>query len=73
MKAEKLNAYKDGSVNMVTTEEMEQVEGDFKYWGARRKARKNGYLNLFAQLSEGFSKDEIEEKVGVEPDPYDDA
>ena len=70
-KTEKLNAYKDGSVKMITTEDMEKVEKEFKYWGARRKARKNGYLNLYAQLSEGFSKDEIEEKVGVEEDPYD--
>lgn len=71
LKAQKLQAYKKGTVKMVTTEELEKVEKEFKYWGARRKARKNGYLNLEAQLLEGYSKEDIWEKVGVEADTYD--
>lgn len=71
MKEENLREFKQGSVKMITKEEMDKVEREFKYWGTRRRARKNAYRNLEAQLLVGMSKDEIEEKVGVEPDTYD--
>lgn len=71
LKKEKLDAYKDGAVKMVTKDEIENVEKEFKYWGARRKARKNGYFNIEGQLLEGYTRDEIEEKIGFEMDTYD--
>lgn len=71
LKMEKLDAYKNGNVKIVTRDELENVEKEYKYWGARRKARKNGYLNIEAQLLEGYTKDELEEKLGFERDTYD--
>lgn len=72
MKKEKLIGFTTGSVKMLTKDEMEKVEKDFKYWGMKRKARKGAYANLEYQLLEGgITKDDIEDKVGVEPDTYD--
>lgn len=71
VKAAKLEGFKNGTMRMVTKEEVEKVEKDFKYWGMKRKARMNAYKNLEAQLLEGMSKEDIEEKVGIEADTYD--
>jgi 26S proteasome regulatory subunit, ATPase 3, interacting protein len=69
-KIEKLGAFQSGSVKMVTTEEMEKVEKEFKYWGKKRVIRRNAYLSLEGNLLEGMTKDEIWEKVGIEEDTY---
>lgn len=67
-KKEKLDAYKDGTVKMVTKDEIANVEKELKYWGARKKARRNGYLNLEGVLLEAFTKEQIEENIGCEID-----
>lgn len=70
VKAEKLKGLKDGSAKTVTKEEAERVEREFKYWSGKRRARMGAYKNLEAQLLEGMTRAEIEEKVGVEDDTY---
>lgn len=67
-KVEKLKAFKDGSVKTVTKEELDRTEKDLKYWYMKRKARKEGYANLEANLLEGMSKEDIMEKAGIEDD-----
>jgi hypothetical protein len=65
-KREKIKAFKDNGVKMVTKEESEKVEKEFKYWAARKKARKVAYLNLEDVLRGGMSREEIWEKAGIE-------
>lgn len=50
----------------MTKEESEKVEREFRYWGARKKARKVAYLNLEDVLCAGMTRDEIWEKAGIE-------
>ena len=70
-RAEKLRGFQNGSVKMVTREEMEKVEKDFKYWGKKRVARKNAFLALEGNLLEGMTREEIWERVGIEEDTFD--
>jgi 26S proteasome regulatory subunit (ATPase 3-interacting protein) len=67
-KREKLQGFKDGSVKMVTKEELDRTEKELRYWGAKSKARKDGFRNLEAQLLEGMTREEIWEKAGIEED-----
>lgn len=67
-KVDKLKAFKDGSVKMITKEELDRTEKDLRYWYTKRKARKEGYANLEANLLEGMSKEDIMEKAGIEDD-----
>ena len=69
-KGEKLNGFKDGSVKMVTREEVERVDREFRYWGQKRGARKNAFGNLEGVLLEGMSREEVWERAGVEGDVY---
>ncbi|KAI6709431.1 hypothetical protein JHW43_008038 [Diplocarpon mali] len=69
-KAEKLRRLKEGHVKTVTIEEVENVERDLKYWGAKRLARKRAFEYLEAELMNGMSREDIWEKVGVEEDTY---
>jgi 26S proteasome regulatory subunit (ATPase 3-interacting protein) len=68
-KAEKLASFKSGNVQMFSKEEMAAVEKAFKYWGARRRARKAAYEELeYAVMGSGKSREEIREDCGVEVD-----
>jgi 26S proteasome regulatory subunit (ATPase 3-interacting protein) len=69
-KGEKLNGFRDGSVKMVTREEVERVDKEFRYWGGKRGARKNAFGNLEGVLLEGMSREEVWERAGVEGDVY---
>jgi 26S proteasome regulatory subunit (ATPase 3-interacting protein) len=69
-KGEKSNGFKDGSVKMVTREEVERVDREFRYWGQKRGARKNAFGNLEGVLLEGMSREEVWERAGVEGDVY---
>jgi 26S proteasome regulatory subunit (ATPase 3-interacting protein) len=69
-KGEKLNGFKDGSVKMVTREEVERVDREFRYWGGKRGVRKNAFGNLEGVLLEGMSREDVWEKAGVEEDVY---
>jgi 26S proteasome regulatory subunit (ATPase 3-interacting protein) len=69
-KAEKLKGFKNGSVKMVTREEMDKVDKDFKYWSQKRKARKNAFDALEGALMEGMSREDIWEQLGLEEDVY---
>ena len=65
-KREKLQVFRDRGVKMVTKEESELVEKEFKYWASKRKARKECFLTLEAMFLEGMPKHEIWEKAGIE-------
>jgi hypothetical protein len=69
-KGEKLSGFRDGSVKMVTREEVETVDREFRYWGQKRVVRKNAFGNLEGVLLEGMSRDEVWERAGVEGDVY---
>jgi 26S proteasome regulatory subunit (ATPase 3-interacting protein) len=69
-KREKLYGFKNGSAKIVTKEESETIEREFKYWSARRKGRKDAFANLEANLLEGLTTEEIMDKAGLEHDPY---
>jgi 26S proteasome regulatory subunit (ATPase 3-interacting protein) len=69
-KGEKLSGYRDGSVKMVTREEAERVDREFRCWGQKRGARKNAFGNLEGILLEGMSREEVWERAGVEGDAY---
>ena len=68
LKAEKLRGFKDGSIKMVTKEEMETVEKEFRYWGLKRVTRKKCFGELEALLLEGMSREDIWERAGIEAD-----
>jgi len=65
-KREKLQGFKDAAVKMVTKEEAERVEKEFKYWATKRKVRKECFLTLEAMFLEGMPRDEIWERAGIE-------
>lgn len=67
-KREKLEGFKSGNVKMVTKEELERIEKEYRYWSTKRKARKIAFENLEAELLVGFTKEEIWERAGLEED-----
>jgi 26S proteasome regulatory subunit (ATPase 3-interacting protein) len=69
-KGEKLKGFKNGSVKMVTREEMDKVDKDFKYWSQKRKTRKSAFDALEGALMEGMSREDIWEQLGLEEDVY---
>ncbi|KAH7369670.1 Tat binding protein 1-interacting protein-domain-containing protein [Rhexocercosporidium sp. MPI-PUGE-AT-0058] len=69
-KREKLRGLKEGVMKTVTTEEVEKVEKDLKYWAAKRFARKKAFENLEGVLRDGMTKEDIWEKAGIEEDVY---
>jgi hypothetical protein len=70
LKGEKLRGFKDGSVKMVTREEMEKVDKEFRYWGGKRVARKRAFQGVEGYLLEGMSREDVWERAGVEGDVY---
>ncbi|KAH6721101.1 Tat binding protein 1-interacting protein-domain-containing protein [Leptodontidium sp. MPI-SDFR-AT-0119] len=69
-KSEKLRGLKEGIVKTVTTEEVEKVEKDLKYWGNKRLIRRRAFENLEGVLRDGMSKEDIWDKAGIEGDVY---
>jgi len=69
-KQEKLRGFKSGDIQMVTKEEMDRTEKEFKYWSLRRRERKKGFESLLGILQDaiGGSKEDIWEKAGIEED-----
>jgi uncharacterized protein with PIN domain len=71
-KAEKLAAFKSGTVMQFSKEEMAAVEEAFKYWGKAKKARKVAYLGLedcVLGMGDGNrNKDDVREEFGIEVD-----
>jgi 26S proteasome regulatory subunit (ATPase 3-interacting protein) len=63
---EKLGAFKEAKVKQVSKEDVERVEREFRYWGIKRKARKEAFLGLEGMLLVGMTKEEIWERAGIE-------
>lgn len=71
VKAEKLNGFKEGKEKRISKEEMARVEKEFKYWGAKRKARKIAYEGLEdLLLGSGKTREEVREEAGIEVDEF---
>ncbi|TVY64193.1 Homologous-pairing protein, partial [Lachnellula suecica] len=61
-KRERVQGFRDGGVQMVTREQAEAVEKEARYWAARKKARKECFLNLEGLLLDQMTREEIWEK-----------
>lgn len=68
-KKEKLEGFKSGEVKIVTKEELEKVEKEFKYWAKKRGDRKKAFQGVEDILLQGeMSREDIWEKAGIEED-----
>lgn len=65
-KRERLEGYKSGREKLVTKEETETVDREYRYWSARRQARKRAFDDLEDLFLAGMSRDELWEKAGIE-------
>jgi 26S proteasome regulatory subunit (ATPase 3-interacting protein) len=70
VKSEKLRGFKEGSVRILTREEVETAEKELRYWGVKRRARKSAFDGLEGMLMEGMTREEIWERAGLEEDCY---
>jgi 26S proteasome regulatory subunit (ATPase 3-interacting protein) len=70
VKSEKLKGFKEGSVKILTREEAEMAEKELRYWGVKRRVRKNAFDGLEGVLMEGMTREEIWERAGLEEDCY---
>lgn len=64
----KLTGIKTGTVKLISREELEAVEKEWRYWSAKKRTRQNAFDALEAQLVEAMSKEELWEKAGIESD-----
>lgn len=56
-------------MKIVTKEELEKVEKEFKYWAKKRGDRKKAFQSVEDILLEGeMSREDIWEKAGIEED-----
>ncbi len=69
-KSEKLKAFKEGSVKILSREEVERAVREERYWGVARRKRKGAFEGLEGVLREGMSREEIWERAGLEEDCY---
>jgi 26S proteasome regulatory subunit (ATPase 3-interacting protein) len=70
-KREKLESFKSGSVKMVTKDELEKTEKEWKYWGQRRMVRKRAFKDLEGDVlegMEGLTREDLWDKAGLEED-----
>ncbi|KUJ14863.1 TBPIP-domain-containing protein [Mollisia scopiformis] len=68
-KRERVEGYKGEGRKVVTREESEKVEREWKYWGKKRGDRKKGFLNLEAVMLEGeLKREDLWERAGLEED-----
>lgn len=67
-KRERLEGYKSGREKLVTKEEMERVDKEYRYWAAKRQARKRAFNALEDVFLAGMSRNELWEKAGIEGD-----
>ncbi|KAH6677318.1 Tat binding protein 1-interacting protein-domain-containing protein [Halenospora varia] len=65
-KKEKLKVFKEGGVRMISKEEKDKVEKEWKYWKSKREGRRKMFGDLEAMLLEGMGKEELWDKVGIE-------
>jgi 26S proteasome regulatory subunit (ATPase 3-interacting protein) len=65
-KKEKLEGYKSGREKLVTKGEMEAVDKEYRYWAAKRQARKRAFDALEDYFLVGMSREELWEKAGIE-------
>jgi 26S proteasome regulatory subunit, ATPase 3, interacting protein len=65
-KRETLEGYKSGLVKLVTTEETEKVDKEFRYWAAKRGARKMAFDALEDLFLVAMSREELWERAGIE-------
>ena len=65
-KREKLEGYKSGREKLVTKGEMEAVDKEYQYWGAKRQARKRAFDALEDYFLVGMCREELWEKAGIE-------
>jgi 26S proteasome regulatory subunit (ATPase 3-interacting protein) len=66
LKMEKLTGLKEGSVKQISKEHMETIEKEWRYWTAKKKARKNAFYALEGQFADAMPKEELWEKAGIE-------
>lgn len=67
-KAEKLKGFQDGSIKMVTKEDLDRTEKEYKYWNARRGARVRAQKDLLYLLKDYPDQEKLADMV--EEDPY---
>ena len=65
-KRERLEGYRNGREKMVTKEEKEKVDAEYKYWAAKRQARKRAFDNLEDLFLAGMTREELWERAGIE-------
>lgn len=65
-KRETLEGYQGGLVKLVTTEETEKVDKEFRYWAAKRRARKVAFDGLEDLFLVAMSREELWERAGIE-------
>jgi 26S proteasome regulatory subunit (ATPase 3-interacting protein) len=65
-KRERLEGYTSEREKLVTKEETERVDKDFRYWSAKRQARKRAFDELEDIFLAGMSREELWEKAGIE-------
>lgn len=69
-KKAKLQGFEDGSIKMVTKEELDRTEREHKYWAKVRKGRKDAGRNLWRMLADNLGEDKLREEVELDEDPY---
>lgn len=70
-KKEKLEGYKSGTVKMITKEELDKTEKEWKYWSQKRMMRKKAFKELEGDLldaMEGLTREDLWDKAGIEED-----
>jgi 26S proteasome regulatory subunit (ATPase 3-interacting protein) len=65
-KQKKLEGYKSGSEKLVSKEEIEGVDKEYRYWNAKRQARKRAFDVMEDYFLAGMSREELWEKAGIE-------
>lgn len=71
-KAEKLKGCKDGTIKMMTKEEVDRAEAELKKWRVKRKKRYGAFRTLFDMVMDGCGKkkEDLYEELGLDEDPY---
>lgn len=62
----RLEGYTSGREKLVTKEETERINKEFRYWSAKRQARKRAFDDLEDIFLAGMSREELWEKAGIE-------
>lgn len=65
-KKELLEGFTSGREKLVTKEETERIDKEFRYWSAKRQARRRAFDDLEDIFLAGMSREELWEKAGIE-------